>query len=407
MSAPSYIELDLVADPDYLADLARQWLEAAVPGYQWEESQVETLLAHAFAYIGSEIVDQVAQVPPVLFAYLGRWLLGIEPAEEQAATGTATIAFDSSGLTAGIPAGWEIMLARPDGTTTSVLTVDTVTAPVGGGVVAVAVVSQNPGVADNGAAGEGDPIEPLDGIATVAVTALAGGADAEDDDDYLDRLARRMALLSPRPILPVDYALAAAQVTGVGRSVALDLYQPSTSEQAVGTPVDATSHTGVAGAITTVITAPLGVAPSAALKQAVWASLAVNRVLNTVPYVMGPAYNEISVQLTAIAYPGEDREQVQAAVEASLTQWLSPATWGARDDGTGSDWTNIRTVRLSEAIDWANRPVSVSYVDQATVKLRIAQSAWTAADLVMTGVVPLPLFIAAEVTVLLSSEATP
>ena len=58
--------------------------------------------------------------------------------------------------------------------------------------------------------------------------ATAGGADEESPDDYLDRLTEPLRMVALRPILPQDFAILALQNEGVGRAVALNLYDPAT-----------------------------------------------------------------------------------------------------------------------------------------------------------------------------------
>jgi hypothetical protein len=116
-------------------------------------------------------------------------------------------------------------------------------------------------------------LDVIDGVETVTMAAAAtGGTDEEEADDYLDRLADALSILAPRPILPQDFATLARQIPGVGRAVALDLYQPGTNDNIAagqpggpltveGTPVNAGAGiTPVAKCVTVAITAEGGTA---------------------------------------------------------------------------------------------------------------------------------------------------
>ena len=53
-----------------------------------------------------------------------------------------------------------------------------------------------------------------------ATTVSSGGADPETTQQYIDRLSTELQLLTPRPILPTDYAILAQSVPGVNRATA-------------------------------------------------------------------------------------------------------------------------------------------------------------------------------------------
>ena len=53
-----------------------------------------------------------------------------------------------------------------------------------------------------------------------ASTVSSGGTDPETTQQYIDRLSTELQLLTPRPILPTDYAILAQSVAGVNRATA-------------------------------------------------------------------------------------------------------------------------------------------------------------------------------------------
>jgi hypothetical protein len=157
------------------------------------------------------------------------------------------------------------------------------------------------GAAANGCLGVCELIDVIDGVASVTMTLAAGaGADEEDADAYLDRLADALTILAPRPILPQDHATMARQIEGVGRALAIDLYKPGTNDNiAAGQPGGPLTVEGVplnAGAGTTnvprcvsvAITAENGQPPSQALMHEVWLTLDGAREVNFLEYVVPP-----------------------------------------------------------------------------------------------------------------------
>ena len=85
------IRLELIADPDAMASAAIQYLEGAIPGWEARPGNVETVLLSANAQIGAEIVEQAAEIDPLIFAYLGEDLLGIPARTATEATASAAV----------------------------------------------------------------------------------------------------------------------------------------------------------------------------------------------------------------------------------------------------------------------------------------------------------------------------
>jgi hypothetical protein len=222
------IELELVADPDALADAAVAYLEGAIPGFEARPGNIETVLLEANAQIGAEIVEQAAQIDPLIFAYLGEDLLGIGAHEATEAHGTLTVTWASDVDTATVyPAGSLITVPAPSGDAVAFQTDVDLEAPAGGGAQQVTITALEAGEAGNGAYGAAEPVDIVDGVDALTVDApTGGGAEDETSDDYLARLAEALTILAPRPIVPADFSVLARQVDGVGRATTIDLYQP-------------------------------------------------------------------------------------------------------------------------------------------------------------------------------------
>jgi hypothetical protein len=412
-----YIELPLVDDPDALLETGVTYLEDALPGFVARPGNPETVLLEAQSQIAAEVVQQAEQVPPIAFAWAGEALFGIPPHAAVPATGTAVITFAVDTPASMVAAQSMLAVPHPSGTS-MIFTTDTdVAAPAGGGDVPVGITALEAGQDANGAFGAGELVDSVEGVVALVVdAATSGGVDAEADEDYLDRLADALALLAPRPILPGDFAVMARQVPGVGRSAALDLYQPGTNDNITagqpggpltveGAPVAAGAGvTPVARCVTTIITGLDGQPPTQALMHEVWIELDGAREVNFLAYVIAPRYSVIDVQATVHAFPGYTAADVQAAAQATLGQWLDPANAGAQATSTGDagdEWTVDPYVRIYEAIDWLNRAEGVYYVTSGSVQVRIAGGAWTPNDLPLPGVAPLTMPGTFTITVVL------
>lgn len=394
-----YIELPLTADATALSDLGKDYLSEGIPGWTPRPGNVESVLLEANGQISAELVDQVAQVPPVVFAYYGDWLLGITLREATPAVATVTLTFDA-GATVTVPAGSMLAAPNPDGETYAFQT----DADVRSDAVTKATTVQalEAGASANGCAGPCVLIDSIAGVATVTMTTAAyNGADEEDGDAYLDRLADALTILAPRPILPQDFATMARQVPGVGRALALDLYQPGTADNIAagqpggpltveGTPVNAGAGlTPVARCVTTAVTGPDGAPPTQALMHSVWLLLDGTREVNFLAYVIPPTYTKIDVKATVVRYPGYLDAEVKAATEDMMRTWLNPARWGAETVGEETGWSLMKSARIYEAVDFLNRAAGVHYV--TSVQLALHGGAYGNVDIALPGAVPLPL----------------
>lgn len=407
-----YVDLPLVTDPDALLQTGVDYLEGAIDGFQARPGNVETVLLEAAAQIAAEVVEQAAQVDPVIFAYLGGSLVGIPIHEATSATATATVTWAPDTPAVMLDAGSQLAVPHPSGDAVLFETDSDLTAPAGGGIQTVGVTAAEPGSAANGAFGEAEPVNVVDGVDSVVVATSSGGTDPEDPDAYLDRLADAFTILAPRPILPGDHATLARQVPGVGRAMAIDLMQPGTNDSTTsgeagkapvirdpneGTP-PAVTQTNVGRCTTVAITAENGAAPSPALMQQVWDLLNASREVNFLNYVLSPTYTAVAVQATVTAWPGYSAADVQNEVAGRLASWLG-AQWDTSGAADASTWAVSKVVRISEAIDHINRANSVHWVDQATVKLKAGTGAFQATDLTLPGLVPMPTYNAAGSTI--------
>lgn len=232
---PEYIDVPIETDPEVLSGEVFDYLQARIPGWVPNAGNLETILTEALARIGAEIRDVASRVPVSVFRWFGP-LVGVYPVDATSAVAQTTwTMIDDSGYT--IPADTLIGIRAAGDQLVIFQTIDDVIVPPGdtmtavGGVTAIAVT---PGAAGSGLGTPGQEIELsslLDYVTAVTlVAATTGGIDAEADFDYLNRLRTELQLLTPRPILPQDFAVLARNISGVARALAIDLYKPGTDE---------------------------------------------------------------------------------------------------------------------------------------------------------------------------------
>jgi len=224
-----YIVLPITSDPEQLTADAFAYIAQQSQGWMPHEGHMEAWLIEAVARIVSSYAATAAQVPVAIFEFFGG-LVGIPPINGAAAEAPTTWTMvDNAGYT--IPAGTTVGYATSTNTLTYFTVVDTVVVPGGstetasGGVTIQAVTV---GAGENGLpAGDLVVVDSLPFVTSVVSTAAtSGGADAETTAQYINRLSGELQLLSPRPILPADFAQLALNVAGVYRAVAVDGFNP-------------------------------------------------------------------------------------------------------------------------------------------------------------------------------------
>ena len=401
-----YIELPLTADATALGDIGKDFMSEQVSEWNPRPGNVESILMESVGQIGAEVVDQAAQVPPIVFAYFGSWLLGIGLHEATPATATVVFAFQA-GVPASVPEG--SLLAAPNSDGESYVFQTDFEVRSDASDLSTSVTALEVGAAANGCTGPCELIDSIDGVASATMTTVAAtGTDEEDADAYLDRLASALTILAPRPILPPDHATMALQVEGVGRALAIDLYQPGTNDNVPagkpggplnveGAPVNAGAGVNnVPRCVTVAISAEDGQPPSQKLMHDVWTLLDGAREVNFLEYVIAPTYTTIDVTATVVAYPGYVLSEVEDAAEEMMRTWLNPAGWGAEEVGEYQGWARQTSVRIYEAVDYLNRADGVQYV--SVVQTRVAGGVFAAADIPLTGAAPLPMAGAISVT---------
>jgi Baseplate J-like protein len=368
-----YVVVPNPRSPDEVATLAFQYLQARLPRWVPNAGALATIILETSARESGELWQLASEVEDAIFRQFGP-LVGIDPVEASTASVPSTWTLvDNQGYT--IQAGTQVGI-RTAGDTLVPFSVDSTVVVAPGSTTTgpgeVTLVAQDAGSAASGLGGPGFPgelIDVLPWVDSIALTALTtGGTDAESDEDYLNRLATELRLLTPRPILPDDFAVLAREVPGVARSLALDLYDPAT---------DTWNNERM---VTVCLINEGGYPVNTSIKDAVDAKLEAMREINFVVNEMDPTYTTVDVATTFRAYDGYDPADVVGGVIASLTSYLSPANWGVPPDGDFHSWTNVTVVRYLELAALIDRVAGVDYITSLFVGSGAAQTYAVAAS---------------------------
>jgi uncharacterized phage protein gp47/JayE len=370
-----YIALPVTTDADTLATNALTYLAQQQPGWVAREGHLEVWMIRAFARMCAETAQVAAQVPLSIFQYYGSQLMNLPPLTGSAASMNATFTLtDTQGHL--IPAG--TVVSYPAASTTNVLfqTTADITVPAGSnatGTGAVVLTAITAGADANGLAPRAlSLVSNLSFVASVvSTTTSAGGTDAESQSAYLDRLAAELQLMSPRPILPNDFAVLARNQSGVARATAIDGYNTSNGTSGNSRTV------GVS------VVDANGAALSSGQMSAIATSLQALREANFVVGVAAPNYNTVNITATLKAVSGANTATVSSAATTALQSYLSPANWG----GPAPAWTNQTVVRYLTIAGILDNIPNVSYV--SNLQIGVNAGAMAAADGNLTGAFPL------------------
>lgn len=218
------------------------------------------------------------------------------------------------------------------------------------------------------------PVDDRASVTSMVTTAASsGGADAETDVAYLDRLVAHLALSSSRAVLPPDFAVVAAAQASVHRAVAIDLYDPAQ-----------TPPTGRAGHVSVATVDVTGRALSPDNAAAVEAELVRRRGVNVTPHVIGPTFTPVAVTFSFVPLVGRDPNVVRAAAESRVRDLIDPARYAGGDERPPA-WRERTTIRLGDVIAVLEGTDGLDHTVTGTVQLN-----GQAADLVIAGPAGLP-----------------
>lgn len=372
-----YIDFPIETDPGVLTQDAFDYLQTRIPGWLPSEGNLDVWMLEAIAQMASELRDVASAVPVSIFRYYGQTLLSLPPINGVQALMTNTwVLRDTLGHT--IPAGTKVGVRDASGTLFGFTVLNNVVVTAGSSSTAVGGVTL---IADDigvGLTGYTPPdasvtlIDPLEWVSLITNnSAITGGIDAETDEAYLSRLSAELQLLTPRPILPNDFAVLSLLNASVGRALAIDGYDPA----AGGT-------FGNAREVSVFVTDVNGAALSAGQKTAVATMLAGYREVTFIVNVLDPTYNTINVVSTVKAIDGFDLTDVDTRVTAAITSYLSPANWGLPLSGDTPNWVQQQTLRYLDLANVIKDIEGVNYIVSLTINAGVV-------DVGLSGVAPL------------------
>lgn len=372
---PGYINLPVTVDANELVATALAYLIDNIPGYVPREGHLDTRIVEAVGAMAATAATVASAVPATIFRYYGRTLVGLPPVDAASASTSSTwTVIDAQGYT--IAAGTQVGFQVAGDVIIPFYVAEDVVIPAGNVATQpgeVTLIAIDPGLAANGiAAGPVQLIDSLAFVTNVVSTAVtAGGADAETDAAYLDRLADELALMTPRPILPNDFAVLARRDAGVYRALAIDGYNPAT-----GTYNNERM-------VTLVLVDANGVTVGAATKAAVQADLEAEREVNFVVNVMDPTTTAVAVNFTITVLPGYDPATTLATAIDAVTSYLSPPNWAGGNESPPVWRSGETKVRYLEVATLLNNVAGVQFVTALTI-------GGAAADFNLPGIAPLP-----------------
>jgi Baseplate J-like protein len=364
-----YVAPDVETDQSAISQEVFTFLQGKVPQWVPHDGNLDTWLIEAFSEAGAEIRSLAADVPSSIFTTYGTLVLGVPPELALGASGTADFtAMDDLGYT--LDLGTTFGLARSGNDIVAFQTLQEVTIAVGDTqALAVPFTAVETGADGNGLSGAGQMLDPVNWVTTITVAdETSGGQDAELPDDYVDRLANLLPAVALRPILPQDFAVLALQlIPGVGRAIAMNLYDP------------ATDTWNNARTVTLVVAQADGTPCTATVKAQVVAMLEALREVNWVVHVIDPHYTAINVNFDVVAFAGQDSTTVHDTCVANVTAYLqpgnyrlgelSPATAGGEVilPPTNGDDTRRQFIWVNELIALLDRSLGVDRVVAVTI----------------------------------------
>jgi uncharacterized phage protein gp47/JayE len=368
----AFIDVPVVTDTDSLKQTALDSLTDS--GWNPEDGDPEVVVVEALAPAAQNAAEVAAVVFPAIWRKFGTDLAGIPYLQGVAAEALATFTLVDDGAAHTIPDETAIQIGGIYFQTVGATAVSA-HATTATGVLVRAV---NDGADGNDLTGSAQLVNTLAWVTAVTLTTTSsGGADAEDDDGYQDRLRPEIQSQGP-PVTDEDFAVKAFDTPGVG----------------VGR---ATAVTTAAKTVTVSVTDILGNPLTSDDKTAISAYLADKREVNFVVTVQDATYNYLAITFSFHLASGFVQQTVIDNIATALQGLLNPATWGSTASvdpltAPANAWGNETTVRLSRITALIQDVRGVDYISSGTVKIN-----GTAADFTLTGTAPLPI-LPADVT---------
>lgn len=448
-SPNGYISAPITVDPNALLAQAIADIQAQIPGWIPMEGHLETIVLEECAQMMSQIASVASEVPMSIFMAFGQ-LVGILPHYGVAASCQATFTMiDASGYT--IPAGTQISFPISGNQAIIFLVVTDLVIPPGMTAGIVTLIAQDVGSYPNGLAA-GTQLQLNQAFIAVSTiitnNVVSGGIDPDTAGSYMNRLADELQLMAPRPILPQDFADMAPNVEGVYRACAIDGLSPGRSvtdgittsgsttigsatanftaddigrsvqgttipDGAVIATIDSSTqaeldnaHPATTSSTATTLTFgdltgqeryitvcgvdAAGNALASGINAALLAYLNSKREVNFVVTSVTPTYTQVDVTVTCDAVENASLSAVEAAVEASINNFLSPALWGG-GIYQPPEWKAQPVVSLIALADAILTSGGVAFIAMGQLQLCLHGGTLATGDVTLPGDAPLPL----------------
>lgn len=354
-----FVTVEVDADAEVLKQDVILAIQDRWPQWLPYPGNLETAIIDGSSRLGADLAGLAGDVTTAIFREFGRTVAGIPPIDASPATVSTTwTAIDDAGYT--IREGMQVTIAATGDESYGFTVVSEVVIPPGDEATASGAVELQairPGAAANDLSADPQPVDALDWLLSIeSVGDSSGGADAETDIEFLTRLRDELRLMTPRPILPVDFGVLANRRASVFRSLVLDGFDPSddsTDNERMVTifPVDVN-----------------GDALSGGEKTSLQDEMEAKREQNFVVNIADPDYVAIDVSVVGVCLPSADPGEVDAAVTAALTAYLSPGNWGRSVFDNPTGWRQEKTVRYLEVAEVVNRVAGFDYITSLTVE---------------------------------------
>lgn len=339
-----YVDLSLFdRTAQEIYDDALAYVQWIMPQWEPAETNIENVVMQAVALMISEGQFTINRLPGAVTEVLLQ-LHGITRQSGTNPTVTATFTMlDDLGYT--VPAGTEALYDLGDGADpiVFVLNEDVVVTP--GNTSGVGTMTGNLTVSRFNAIAAGTTfsiVTPLSFLfSVVTATTVTGGSDPEDDATYFDRGSLRLARLTETLVLPRHFESYALETnTNILRAKTLDRYDPGTGP----TPGDNNGHV-------TIAVFGNGVPVSTGEKDTLLTAIQTASLASLTFHVIDPEdINMVGVHATIAVDASADPTTVNAAVTASIADFLSPLTWSWANV---IRWTNlVSRIESNDGVDY-------------------------------------------------------
>ena len=379
-----FVNVPEETDPDVIAQDIYEYLQSKVATWEPDDAEPDTWMINAVARILATLKDMASEARIAIFRFMGAFIFNLPPLEAtRAVVKTTWKLVDKLGHE--IPPGTYVGVPTAGGQLIPFETINNVIVPIGNeettaGQVELQAVEPGAEATGLGTVGTVATLEdqyPWVAVGGITLTAATtGGQNEENDSDYLNRLVEEIRLWAPMPITPENFSTIARNIPGVGRAVAINLYNP------------VTKTFGNAGTITLALENGEGAVATAPVKAAVLKYLEERAIAGMSIFVIDPTFEEIDVEYEVTLWPGWEEESAKARCNEAIQEFLNPVTWGLPPFGDRKTWYNREKVKINDLI--AALGIVQGVKDVVKVKIRKhATGAYEALDITLEGVAPL------------------